>query len=86
MLVNNEMEKEILKDLLRNHERLEQLNYIYKDDFKSIHITFNVDIGDRLEIINIKPMLTKPEIKVTYEGIKNTSEFILKFTNEFLQQ
>ena len=85
MLVNNEMEKEILKDLLRNHERLEQLNSINKDDIKSIHITLNVDKGDRLEIISIKPMLTKPEITATYEDIKDTSEFIIKFTNEFLQ-
>lgn len=86
MLVNNEMEKEILKDLLRSQGRLEQLNAINKDDIKSIHITLNVDIGDRLEIITIKPMITKPEITATYEDIKDTSKFIIKFTNEFLQE
>ena len=85
MLLNNEMEKEILKDLLRNHERLEQLNSINKDDIKSIHITLNVDKGDRLEIISIKPMLIKPEISATYEDIKDTSKFILNYTSEFLQ-
>lgn len=86
MLVNNETKKEILKDSLRNHDRLEQLNSINKDDIKSIHITLNVDNGDRLEIITIKPMLTKPEINATYEDIKDTSKFILKVTSEFLDE
>ena len=85
MLVNNEDKKEILKDSLRNYERLEQLNSINKDDIKSIHITLNVDTGDRLEIISIKPMLIKPEISATYEDIKDTSKFIINYTNRFLK-
>ena len=86
MLVNNEMEKEILKDLLRNHERLEQLNSINKDDIKSIHITLNVDKGDRLEIISIKPMLTKPEISATYDDIKFTSTLMYKTISNLLAE
>lgn len=85
MLLNNEIKKELLKDSLRNHGRLEQLNSINKDDIQSIHITLNVDIGDRLEIINIKPMLTKPEISATYEDIKDTSEFMYKTVTKLLQ-
>ena len=85
MLLNNEMKKEILKDSLRNYQRLEQLNVINKDDIKSIHVTLNVDVGDRLEIITIKPMLTKPEIEATYEDIIDTSKVILKVTCEYLQ-
>ena len=86
MLLNNEIKKEILKDSLRNYERLQQLNSIDKDDIKSIHITLNVNNGDRLEIITIKPMITKPEIEATYDDIKDTSTFMYKTISKLLQQ
>ena len=85
MLLNNEIKKELLKDSLRSHGRLDQLSAINKDDIKSIHITLNVDIGDRLEIITIKPMITKPEIEATYEDIKDTSTFMYKTISKLLQ-
>ena len=85
MLLKNEIKKEILKDALRNYERLDQLNSINKEDIESIHITLNVDKGDRLEIISIKPMLTKPEISATYEDIKDISEFMYKTVTKLLQ-
>lgn len=85
MLLNNEIKKELLKDSLRSHGRLEELSAINKDDIQSIHITLNVDIGDRLQIITIKPMLTKPEILATYDYIKDTSEFMYKTISALLQ-
>ena len=86
MSLNNEIKKEILKDSLRSYGRLEQLNSINKDDIKSIHITFNVDIGDRLEIITIKPMITQHEITSTYEDIIETSKVMLRATCELLEE
>ena len=86
MLLNNEIKKEVLKDSIRNYERLEQLKAINKDDIKSIHITLNVDNGDRLEIINIKPMLARYEILPTYFDIKETSQIILNTTSAFLKE
>lgn len=85
MLLSNEIKKEALKDSLRNHERLEQLKAINKEDIQSIHITLNVSNGDRLEIISIKPMLIKPEILATYDGIKDTSEFMYDTISLLLQ-
>lgn len=86
MLLNNEIKKELLKDYLRSHGRLDQLSAINKDDIKSIHITLNVDIGDRLQIITIKPMITKPEIEATYEDIKDTSTFMYKTISKLLEE
>ena len=86
MLINNEMKKELLKDSWRNHGRLDELSAINKDDIESIHITLNVSNGDRLQIITIKPMITKPEISATYEDIKDTSTFMYKTISKLLEE
>ena len=69
-----ELKKIILKDMLRNKTRMEELIEINREDIISINISLNVKDGETQKLVNVKPCLIEPVINGVYYNLLNTSK------------